>query len=393
MKTRLFFLLAGFILTSIFTNAQAQNVNIPDTNFKNALLAHGVSITGDGIALIDTNNDGEIQESEAANYAGTIKVIQQNISDLTGIEAFPDITRLEFSGNSVTNLNVSQNTHLKALYCDHNQLSSLDVSQNTDLLYLVMDFNSVSSLDLSQNAELVTLSANGNQLSGLLDLSNNNNLVFLYVDGNNIAKLNITGTKLQYLYCDYNPITKLNLSGQNDLLALYCHQTQIESLDVSGNPILFYLQCDDTPMTSLNVANGNNNNMLEMSAINTPNLTCIQHDEDFNPEEHPYDPESYTGWQKDTSANWSTDCTPVVKVNNLDFDKDIQVYPNPAKDFITLNIAPSNLSSIAIYDIKGSKILQSKQVNINIKPLFKGIYFIKLKTKDGQYKFLKFVKS
>lgn len=42
-----------FLLSCTFLNAQI--VNIPDANFKNALIDEGV----------DTNNDGEIQVSEA----------------------------------------------------------------------------------------------------------------------------------------------------------------------------------------------------------------------------------------------------------------------------------------------------------------------------------------
>ena len=43
------------ILTLYFNISNGQIVNIPDANFKNALIDEGV----------DTNNDGEIQVSEA----------------------------------------------------------------------------------------------------------------------------------------------------------------------------------------------------------------------------------------------------------------------------------------------------------------------------------------
>ena len=46
-----------FILLLVTLTAKAQIVDIPDTNFKNALLNHD--------PIIDINNDGEIQESEA----------------------------------------------------------------------------------------------------------------------------------------------------------------------------------------------------------------------------------------------------------------------------------------------------------------------------------------
>ena len=63
----------------------AQIINIPDENFKNYLLSIG----------IDTNEDGEISSYEANNYDGPIIVDSLNISDLTGIMAFKNITGLE----------------------------------------------------------------------------------------------------------------------------------------------------------------------------------------------------------------------------------------------------------------------------------------------------------
>ncbi|HOZ30820.1 MAG TPA: hypothetical protein PLL66_07870, partial [Bacteroidales bacterium] len=65
------------ILFAILSNAQI--VNIPDANFKAALV---------GNLSINTNGDNEIQVSEASAYAGVISVEDMEISDLTGIEAF-----------------------------------------------------------------------------------------------------------------------------------------------------------------------------------------------------------------------------------------------------------------------------------------------------------------
>ena len=58
-------------------------VTIPDANFKAALVAD---------TEINTNGDGEIQCAEAAAWTGTIDVSSKTISDLTGIEAFTNIT-------------------------------------------------------------------------------------------------------------------------------------------------------------------------------------------------------------------------------------------------------------------------------------------------------------
>ncbi|MDG0972550.1 MAG: hypothetical protein P8O07_00170 [Crocinitomicaceae bacterium] len=67
------------LISVLAINSYAQNVNIPDANFKAYLV---------GNAQINTNGDTEIQVSEANAFGGTIDCSSQNISDLTGIEAF-----------------------------------------------------------------------------------------------------------------------------------------------------------------------------------------------------------------------------------------------------------------------------------------------------------------
>ena len=110
----------------------ANIVNIPDANFKTALLQHGTTITGSGISPIDTDGDGQICETEAQAYTGKIYVLSKGISDLTGIEAFTALTVLNCSSNQLTNLDVSVNTALLTLNCSFNQLTSLNVANGNN---------------------------------------------------------------------------------------------------------------------------------------------------------------------------------------------------------------------------------------------------------------------
>ena len=80
MKKILPLILTLFVASS---GALAQNVNIPDANFKAYLV---------GETNINTNGDAEIQADEAANFTGTISIGSLGITDLTGIEAFVNIT-------------------------------------------------------------------------------------------------------------------------------------------------------------------------------------------------------------------------------------------------------------------------------------------------------------
>jgi len=71
----------------------------------------------------------------------TLDVGYSNISNLTGIEDFASLTQLFCSGNSLTSLNLTQNTDLTHLSCNSNQLTSLDVTQNITLTELGCGIN------------------------------------------------------------------------------------------------------------------------------------------------------------------------------------------------------------------------------------------------------------
>ena len=120
----------------------SQNVHIPDANFKAALLAAPNS-------GIDTNNDGEIQVSEAIAYTDPIDVSNKNINDLTGIEAFVNIKILACSGNNLTKLNISQNTSLERLFCMYNQIEDLSIHNNPNITLLYCYNNSLKRLNAS----------------------------------------------------------------------------------------------------------------------------------------------------------------------------------------------------------------------------------------------------
>ncbi|MBU3012335.1 T9SS type A sorting domain-containing protein [Polaribacter vadi] len=156
-------------------------VTIPDTNFKAALVAD----TG-----INTNGNTEIECTEATAFTGTVNVFNDGIFDLTGIEAFTNITGLNCGNNSLTSLDVSANTALITLGCGFNSLSSLDVSNNLALETLTCLNNQITSLDVSANTALSSLICSTNFLSSL-NLAN----------GNNAALTSLTATSNAALSC------------------------------------------------------------------------------------------------------------------------------------------------------------------------------------------------
>jgi hypothetical protein len=117
----------------------AQNVNIPDANFKAYLV---------GNTSINTNLDAEIQVTEAAAFSGGIFAGTQGISDLTGIEAFTSLTLLDVSQNALTSIDLTYNTALTGINCSFNSLTCLDLSYNPALTSVECGNNLLTSLNV-----------------------------------------------------------------------------------------------------------------------------------------------------------------------------------------------------------------------------------------------------
>jgi len=237
------------------------------------------------------------------------------------------LTNINFNVNEVSNIDVSKNTLITYLGCSRNKLSTIDISQNTLLTYFYGGSNLFTTLDLSKNTALINLNCMNNQLTNLdvskntalttiycnanqianLDLSNNTALTTIYCDENQIANLDLSNnTALTSLICGYNKLTSINVNNNNLLTKLSANNNQLTSLDLSDQKSLTYLACYNNQLNGLNVKNGNNLNMSYFSALNNPDLTCIQVDDATaaNAGQAPYDV-----WQKDQAISYSEDCS------------------------------------------------------------------------------------
>ena len=312
-----------------------QNVNIPDANFKAALV---------GNIAINTNGDNEIQVSEASVFSGTINVYSLNIFTLSGIEAFVSLTVLFCQNNPLTSLDVSGCPALTSLSCQDSQLTSLDVSGCTALTTLYCPYNSITSLDVSG-------------CSALTDLD-----------------------------CYYNELTSLDVSGCTALTHLVCAYNQLTSLDVSTCTALTYLVCSTNNLTSLNVKNGNNINMyMYFHATTNPNLSCIEVDNVAW---------SNANWSNtiDATASFSLNCSG-AGISDINESNTLMIYPNPAVS--ELNLLGEGAFSYQISDMSG-KILLQGEVNesdkIRIADLNAGVYNITCVT-ENKIQTLRFIKQ
>ncbi len=114
MKTNYLIIL---ILTLVSCIARAQIVDIPDPVFKNNLVNHPVVDTnGDGFGDTDadTNDDGEIQVSEAEAVIG-LYLIVSFINSLEGLQSFVNLEVFESHMQLFTSIDVSTMPNLRDL--------------------------------------------------------------------------------------------------------------------------------------------------------------------------------------------------------------------------------------------------------------------------------------
>ena len=139
--------------------ASAQIVTIPDANFKAELIADG----------IDTNSDGEIQETEALATL-SMDLDDFDIADLTGIEAFVNLENFESDPNQVATIDFSTNVNLlsvniqAAIPPSIGPLTSVNVGSCAALESLLINASSIITLDCSNNVNLTALYIAGNPL-------------------------------------------------------------------------------------------------------------------------------------------------------------------------------------------------------------------------------------
>lgn len=239
--------------------ANAEIVNIPDAQFKVALLrANSDNSWSSNIAkdidgnwvTIDVNNDNEIQVSEA-EIIYSLYLAGDSIQVLTGIEDFINLEFLDCKYNPLTTLDLSNNIKLEFLDCRYNPLTNLDLSNNVNLIWVECSVNNIANLDLSSNINL-------------------ENLRCAYMP--NLEYLNLKNV---------NKSTGFLLSGNPNLNTICIDD--IDDLDYInnitsriGHPVSFTEDCSVIP-TSRNQINGSikldiNNDGCDGSDIPMPNL-------------------------------------------------------------------------------------------------------------------------
>lgn len=383
----------------------AQNVNIPDANFKAYLLSE---------TNINTNADNEIQVSEAQAFTGSIYAGSLNISSLTGIEAFPNIIELYCHSNQLTSLDVSNNMMLTGLFCGQNAFTTLDVSNHpylttlfcgtggtgvitsinttgcTSLTDFRCQFNQISSLDVSTNTNLSYLDFSGNLMASA-NLANGNNTAFtninaysnpnltcVQVDDASYSNMNWGAGNFQFQSgatfsetpCPTPPNAPSNLS-----LTLVGNVIEIEWQDNSNDEDGFEVYAP----ASLGDVGGTWNQEYSLGA----NITAVN----ANPAwqgNYCYKVRSYKGNLKSDFTEHECVMYGTSGINENE-NTLLSIYPNPSSSTISLTI--DSEQEISIFDLYGKQVLNTlakPNQTIDVSGLANGQYVIKLNSGISQ---------
>ena len=280
------FLLSFFTLTT--ASLKSQYVNIPDPEFKSFLINRGH----------DINIDGEIDSLEALLVSSIIDY-NSDIKDLTGINAFKNIERIDLDGGALEFLELDGLNYLDRLDVSENPIKTLKLSNLNSLRFLIALDAQLESAELINLPSLREVNMNRNNLTSLdfpsspvlsIGLTDNNihtlnvdsldNLKQLILNDNNLEELRIGNcSDLTILACRNNRLRELELQNNNKLEDLVCSNNNLSILDITEKPFLERVICSNNNISDI-VRDHYTNSTLEAlyadsNAISTLNISRL----------------------------------------------------------------------------------------------------------------------
>jgi len=355
------YFLLSLLLSFIALSGVSQNVNIPDANFKAALVADN---------SINTNMDSEIQVTEAQAYTGAIDVQGLSISDYTGLEEFINITSFDGKFNDVSSIDVSALTKLVTLDLGANTvITTLDVSTNILLETLnLAECFALTNLTFGNNTALATLSL---REAGTTTVDFSNLTALKDLD------MNSTGLGT-------TPPSSLDFSNNVNLETVVVRHSNVTSLDFSNNNKLTSIEVDfNSMMTTLSIKNGANALITQLIANNNASLTSICVDDvTFATNQ--------AGWNPG-GATYTASCT----LSNSDvvaFESQV-VFQNPVKNEIDLQLnSGKSVKKMKVFNLSGKEIMTSDNATMSVQRLNHGLYLLYVESNAGEVAVKKFIK-
>lgn len=262
-----------------------------------------------------------------------------------------------------------------------------------------------STVTLYGDIANILLAWNANSITGI-DISNSNTLKVLNFNGSaTLANgLNVISSSIELMSIEFASMPFIDVSQAPKLQTAEFYSNKLKKLDISNNPNIRRINIGNNLFTACGI-----DSLFHQLPVNTVVPPADVRDYRVNVSYAPGGVENNGAMQVAvdgcretiaTNKNWRVTnsvnvdivnegyytCpiiyTDVKSINSVQFS----VFPNPAKDFVTLSAA-SEIQKIQMYDLVGKLLLNVENLNSNELTLpitaSPGTYFIKLSSKEG----------
>lgn len=237
-------LLLMLVLFAVFCAAWAEgggildDTRIPDMTFRKAL---------------------DVRYGDANHYVNFLRtdidVSDSGISDLTGIELFTNLLKLDCSGNNLEIMDLSQNAKLYSLDCRDNPLAVLNTGELENLEILYCSGDRLTTLHLPTKKDKLKILNISNSKIPTLDVRGFNGLESVTCVNGSLTSLCAAGCQnLDEVTCSGSPLRVLDVSECSKLSYIAVDDCSFETLSLNSLDELYSLKCNRNPMTSLNVS-------------------------------------------------------------------------------------------------------------------------------------------
>jgi len=344
-------LYTAFTILLVHLSITAQVINFTDANFKNKLLSLG----------IDTNNDGEIQNTEALEVED-LDVSNATITSLSGIENFINLRRLNCNNNAITSLSFDL-SELHELRCSHNQLTALNsISNETEILDI--SYNKLNSIVLPENVSYNYLNISGNFYTSVVF----NNLI------------------LEYFYCNDTQLTSLDFSNVKQLS---------ETISIKNNANLESINFKNGKFDLCYVVNGGCHFYLALSDNPVLHYICAD-DFDHNGPTVVTEVDYFKSFYNLPNISFNTLCDASNRLLTTNSEtvqpkQNFTLYPNPVQNVLTIEMQNVvAISSVRVFNTVGqlvkniTKPALSSAIELSVSDLKTGTYIVEVDSDSGK---------
>lgn len=242
---------------------------IPDHHFEIILIEQGIdsdSIVNQKMLKTDAERVSLLNLNLASDFG--------EISDLTGIEGFVNITLLSATAHKIEHIDLSLNTKLDTLLLQGNYISSIDISDNPNLILADIQSNELSSIKgLSSATKLKKLNLSWNNLEAFS--IHNESIEVLHISQNFLKSIDTNGAlNLKNILLTSNELTSVDFSTNTLLETLLISDNNIKNINLEHHSNLTHLYITSNSLSSMDVSN--NLELVDLRVDRNPNLTCIK---------------------------------------------------------------------------------------------------------------------